>query len=141
MKGYDAHFILQKANNPKFGFKNIECIPLNKEKFVSFSIDSYRFLDSYQFMASSLDTLIKNLKNSDGLDAFKITGKYFDKDKLDMVTRKGVCPYDYMDSFDRFNEECLPPKNEFYSKLNECNIEDSEYEFAKNYGINLIVGQ
>ena len=82
-------------------------------------------------MASSLDTLIKNLKNSDGLDAFEITGKYFDKEKLDLVTRKGVCPYDYMNSFDRFNEDCLPSKNEFYSKLNECNIEDSEYEFAK----------
>ena len=131
LKGYDAHFILQSANNPKFGFKNIKCIPLNKEKYVSFSIDNYRFIDSFQFMSTSLEKLISNLKKSGGLEAFKITRKYYSGEKLDMLTRKGVCPYDYLDSFEKFDETCLPPKSAFYSKLNECDIKDSEYEFAQ----------
>ena len=42
----------------------------------------------------------------------KYTSKMFKGDKLDMMARKGVYPYDYMDSFDKFNEK-LPPKEEF----------------------------
>jgi hypothetical protein len=131
LKGYDSHFILQKANDPKYGFKNIKAIPLNKEKFVSFEIDKYRFLDSFQFMSSSLESLVKNLKDGVGLEAFKITKKYFGEDKLELVTRKGVCPYDYLDSFEKFNDTRLPSKKAFYSKLNDSEIKDSEYLFAK----------
>lgn len=131
LKGYDAHFILQSAHKPEFGFKDITCIPLNKEKYVSFSIDKYRFLDSFQFMSTSLEKLIGNLKDSDGLDAFKITSKYFKNEKLDLMTRKGVCPYDYLDSFEKFNDSKLPSKSDFYSKLNKSHINQSEYDFAQ----------
>ena len=48
-----------------------------------------------------------------------------------MVTRKGVCPYDYIDSFDAFNVEKLPSKELFYSQLNESNIKDEDYEHAQ----------
>ena len=43
---------------------------------------------------------------------------------------KGVYPYDYFNSFDRFREKQLPPKDKFYSNLTESNIEDDEYERA-----------
>ena len=46
--------------------------------------------------------------------------------------RKGIYPYDYMDSWSRFDETCLPPKEAFYSALVESNISDSDYEHAKN---------
>jgi hypothetical protein len=44
LKGYGAYFILQAANKVP-GIKNISVIPLNKEKYVSFSIDGLRFID------------------------------------------------------------------------------------------------
>ena len=45
--------------------------------------------------------------------------------------RKGVYPYDYMNSIDKFKETKLPPKEAFYSKLNDCDISEEDYEHAK----------
>jgi hypothetical protein len=120
--------ILQAAN--KFKWSKIEAIPKNNEKYVSFTLGIYRFLDSFQFMASSLEQLTNNLKNK-GIDYFNHSKKYFDENKLDLVTKKGVCSYDYINSFDVFQETRLPPKEAFYSQLRESKIEDSEYERAQ----------
>lgn len=48
------------------------------------------------------------------------------------MRRKGVYPYEYIDSFDKFNETQLPPKEAFYSKLNMTGISDRDYEFAQH---------
>jgi hypothetical protein len=56
LQGYDAHFILQAANKVK-NIKRISVIPLSKEKYVSFSINHLRFIDSYQFMSSLLENI------------------------------------------------------------------------------------
>ena len=49
---------------------------------------------------------------------------------LDLLTDKGVYPYDYFDDFAKFREMKLPPKEAFYSKLSENHIDDEEYERA-----------
>ena len=49
---------------------------------------------------------------------------------LDLLTDKGVCPYDYMNSFDKFDDEQLPSKDDFYSQLSEEGISDNAYERA-----------
>ena len=72
-----------------------------------------RFLDSFKFMASSLDGLAGNLDLSKFIQ-----------------TKKGIYPYDYMNGFEKFSEK-LPPKKDFYSKLNDCGITDKEYEHAE----------
>ncbi|XP_068749257.1 uncharacterized protein [Montipora capricornis] len=51
--------------------------------------------------------------------------------ELDLMSQKGVYPYDFMDSFDKFNEK-LPPKEEFYSTLNDEDITDDQYKHAQN---------
>ena len=54
---------------------------------------------------------------------------------LDLLTDKGVYPYDYFTSFDKFRDKQLPPKEAFFSSLTilpKKNIEDQEYERAKN---------
>ena len=48
-----------------------------------------------------------------------------------MLLRKGVYPYEYMDSWERFNETLLPPKKAFYSKLNLEDISDKDYLHAQ----------
>ena len=40
-----------------------------------------------------------------------------DFNKFVLLLRKGVYPYEYMDSWERFNETSLPPKKDFYSEL------------------------
>ena len=60
-----------------------------------------------------------------------------DKDKFILLLRKGIYPYDYMDSWNRFSEETLPHKKEFYCKLNLEDITDEDYNMHIKYGIHL----
>ena len=48
-----------------------------------------------------------------------------------MLLQKGVYPYEYMDSWEKFGETSLPPKKDFYSELILEDISDSYYEHAK----------
>ena len=67
------------------------------------------FFDSMQFMNSILDKLTKNLSDKD----FKYLVEEFGSKNLELLKQKGAYPYEYMDSFERFNEEKLPVKNIF----------------------------
>ena len=48
-----------------------------------------------------------------------------------LLLRKGVYPYEYMDSWERFNETSLPNKKSFYSELNLEDITDKDYAHAQ----------
>ena len=140
LKGYDSHFIMQEigAIVKKHTYKNkkgedkqmnINAIPNNMEKYMAFMIGTnLTFIDSFQFMSSSLDKLVSNLP----AEALKYTSKRFQKEKLNLMARKGVYPYDYMDSFEKFNKTELPTKEEFYSILNNEHISDEDYSHAEN---------
>ena len=54
-----------------------------------------------------------------------------DLNKLVLLLRKGVYPYEYMDSWERFDETSLPDEKAFYSKLNYEDIADKEYAHAQ----------
>ena len=105
---------------------NITCIPNNAEKYISFSTAQLKFLDSFKFMASSLENLVKATNKSD----FKITKNEFG-DKTDIILRKGVYPYEHIDCLDRFNETQLPSIDKFYSKLSDEKLKDVDYEHAQ----------
>ena len=108
---------------------NINCIPNNMEKYLAFMLGNHLvFLDSLQFMNSSLDNLIKNLPD----EAFKYTKQEFEKEQFNFMKRKGIYPYDHMDCFDRFNETKLPVQQDFYSILNNEHISDEQYKHAQN---------
>ena len=80
-------------------------------------------------MASSLGGLADNLKKS-GLDKFVYLEKEFEE-KFELLTQKGIYPYDYMNSLEKFSETQLPAKADFYSKLNDCGVTDKEYDYAQ----------
>ena len=61
---------------------------------------------------------------------YDFCNKYINKSML--LLRKGIYPYEYMDSWERFNETSLPDKEYFYSNLNMKNITDIDYRHAKN---------
>ena len=48
------------------------------------------------------------------------------------MLRKGVYPYEYMDSWEGFSETSLPSKEDFYSNLNMEDISDIDYRHASN---------
>ena len=139
LRGYDSHFIMQEIGaivkdyeyTNKKGEKcqmNINAIPNNMEKYMAFMLGNHlTFIDSFQFMSSSLEKLVSNLPR----ESLKYTSKLFKDNKFDLMVRKGVYPYDYMDSFKKFEEQ-LPKKEDFYSILNDENISDEDYQHAKN---------
>ena len=54
-----------------------------------------------------------------------------DINKFVLLLRKGVYPYEYIDSWERFDETSLPDKDAFCSKLNEKNISDKDYAYGQ----------
>ena len=54
-----------------------------------------------------------------------------DLNKCFLLLRKGIYPYEYIDSWERFDENTIPPKEAFYSELNLENITDKDYEHVK----------
>ncbi|PKK62067.1 hypothetical protein RhiirC2_790910 [Rhizophagus irregularis] len=151
LSGYDGHIIMQ-------GIGAMECeddidpIPYNMEKYMAFKLGFLRFIDSLQFIKSSLDKLASNLgaekcraqecSNPQHLwridagrcfahpENFKITRSQIPPELLEIYLKKGVYPYEYMDDWKKFEKTSLPPKEAFYSKLNETHISDKEYEYA-----------
>ena len=55
-----------------------------------------------------------------------------DLNKFVLLLRKGVYPYEYMDSWEKFNETSLPSKEDFYSNLNMEDIDDIDYRHGNN---------
>ena len=85
------------------------------------------FINSFQLMSSNLDKLVNNLPKGDLI----YTSKVFKGKKLNLMSKKDVYPYDYMDSFEKFNQTELPAKEHFYSILNDQDITNDEYYHAK----------
>ena len=111
LRGYDSHLIMQEIG--KFN-KDINEIPNNTEKYMAFMSDRHIiFIDYFQFINQSLSNLANNLSK----DGFYRTKNEFGSNNLELKTKKGVCPYDYMDDFNKFKEERLPSIENFYSKL------------------------
>ena len=143
LSGNDSHLFIK---NLGFSGGNIDCIPNNEEKYISFTkgieVRSYtnkkgeikplhhqvRFIDSLKFMPTSLDSLVNNLPK----DAFNnVKSHYAEEDKLSLLVRKAVYPYEYMDSQKKLKETELPPKEVFYSRLNDEGISDEDYEHGR----------
>ena len=82
LKNDDSHLIMQELG--KFNFK-INAVPNGLEKYVSFTINNkLSFTDSFRFLSSSLDSLVKNLDKDD----FKYLSQEFDNGVLDLVKQK-----------------------------------------------------
>ena len=115
----------------------ISAIVQNMEKLISFSWGLFQFVDSYAFLSSSLDRLVGNTPKEN----LRITKRDYptwfsmarerQQERFDLVTRKRIYPYEYMDSFDRSDEEQLPPQSKFYSSLSDESITDEDYKHAQ----------
>ena len=78
-------------------------------------------------MSASLDSLVNNLPEK----AFTNLKKYYTGDKFSLVKRKGVYPYEYMNSLERLKENKLPSKEPFYSTLTGEDISNEDYHHAQ----------
>ena len=80
----------------------ISVIPNGLEKYISFTINNkLSFIKGFQFVSSSLDSLVKNLNKDD----FKHLSQEFVKNLLNLVKQKRFYPYEYMSDFKKFKEQ------------------------------------
>ena len=87
------------------------------------------FIDSMQFMNSSLDSLVKNLSHND----LKYLSGEFSGEFLKLVKQKGMYSYEYMDSFKTFSENRLPNRCKFFSSLKDNCVDEKYYLKANNF--------
>jgi len=147
LKGYDMHLLLQEVGRFK---RELKVIPCNKEKYMSFSMGSMkkcwdykskeyvdklkfdlRFIDSFQFLSKSLSASVDNLRKED-LKKFKYLEQEIDEN-IELLTRKGVYPYSYIDSWEKFDVPTQKLKKEhFKNDLTGDDISDSDYLFYKS---------
>ncbi|CAB4012236.1 uncharacterized transposon-derived [Paramuricea clavata] len=121
LRGYDSHFIMQGVAG--LG-ERIEVIANNMQKYMSFRVGKQLvFIDSMQFMSSSLEALVGNLDKS----RFKRMQCEWKGQDLEMLLEKGVYPYEYMSDWSKFKEKCLPGKSAFYSSLKEESVSEDDY--------------
>ena len=85
-----------------------------------------RFIDSNKFMNTSLDKLVNNLPET----AFNNLKRYYTGDKFNLVKRKGVFPYEYLVSLERLEENKVPLKKYFFSRLTDKDITNEDYQHA-----------
>ena len=78
-------------------------------------------------MPASLDKLVDTLPK----DSFNNVKRGYKDDKLSFLTKKGIYPYEYMDSLEKLEETQLPPRKAFYSRLNDEGISDEDYRHAQ----------
>ena len=109
LKGCDSNLSFSEIN--KFYVK-ISAIPNRLEKYMAFfSGKNLVFIDTMQFMNSSLDKLVKNLSDKD----FKYLVKEFGFENSEILKQKGAYPYKYINSFKRFDDKKLCARKYFFS--------------------------
>ena len=153
LKNYDSHFIVPYLN--KYGNGNdVGCIPNNEEKYISFhkkiNVKDFvnksgeekslhyemRFVDTFAFMATSLEALVQNLKKgcndvNELRNVFKSLSSHFQNDEqFLLLCEKGIYPYEYITNFEVLNETKLPCINMFYSKLTNEHCSQKDYDRA-----------
>jgi len=94
-----------------------------------FQIGHLRFLDSYQFLSTSLKQLVSLLRKS-AKHNFVHTAKYINADDEDTFA-KGICPYSFMTGRDKFKETQLPPIEAFHDDFRDEPLDEQDYERAQ----------
>lgn len=138
LSGYDSHFIIREIASRFSG--ELQVIPCTDQLYISFTkcvddtrggattfkeivrnVIRFKFVDSFRFMAASLDTLSSILPSAKK-SISRLEFGDLPPEKLQMLERKGVFPYDFVDSWEKLACERLPNKEAFYSRLTELYI-------------------
>jgi len=163
--GYDLHLIVDALNSKLVSSEDINIIAKNAEKFVGMEITGreklpplkqdysqssgyikcrknnrikVRFLDSLQFMPSSLDALVKNIRKT-GLENLDVVKSGFSRlmpgfteptlEELDLFTKKHFFPYSFLDHVGKFHPSVqIPGRDSFFNDLTNESISDKNWE-------------
>jgi hypothetical protein len=125
--------------------KNLSVLAQNSEQFKSITLGPVRFIDSFQHLPSSLETLVANLvkdvKDEDGdinlpraKAAFRHLYQEFSHlppEHFYQLLRKGVFPYNWLDSPLKLQDTQLPDRDAFFNDLKQEPISEEDYQHAQ----------
>ena len=125
-RGYDSHLIVTALSRPEYRTREIQVIGQNMDRYIQLKWGkNLVFRDSFMFLTNSLESLVQSLRKTDE-SKFQylesIIGSRYPKVDFKLLLRKGVFPYEFLSSFDKFNDRALPAREAFYSTLRgeEC---------------------
>ena len=122
LKGYDGHLIVQALATERV--QNLHVLPENMERFKSVSFGLYRLIDSNQLMPGTLEGHLAALPEEER----SILHRCFHRPEWKVVLkRKGVMPYDWYDSPEKYHHSRLPAKPLWYNRLTGCGPSDDDF--------------
>ena len=103
-QNFDQSYLIRALQNldNKIPFS---CLPRNSNKLISLQIGPFIFKDSYLFLNKSLDYLTKTIYDNDRISLKQEFGENYQ-----LLTKKGLYPYDYLDNIKKYNEQKIPDK-------------------------------
>ena len=137
--GYDAQLIVHEfGNRPK---REIKVIGQNMEKYLQVELGiNMVYCDSLQFLLASLEQLTTSLAKT-GCGNFynyqEVVAQIYPESDVELLERKGLLCYDYIDLFARLDEPALPPREAFFNNLGGVECSAAEYTHAKHVFTNL----
>ena len=117
LRNYDGHLII-KSLAKKCKLSDVKVIPHTIEKFTTIYTKEFTFIDSYQHLSSSLSKLIDNLRAKGEENFQHLINEYPDSEVRKNLFKKGLYPYDYVSSFERFNDP-IPLLKDFHNALTD----------------------
>ena len=138
--GYDSHPILQCLSEVAKWQSHpiINILPKNTQRIRTLKIGIFTLLDSLAFLKSSLDNLVNNLKQDGHIFTYLPQGSFLDSNdilystKFDLLTQKGVFPYDFATSLKILKEQkSIPNQEAFFSMLRNSNVSNDDYYHAQ----------
>ena len=124
-QNFDQSFLIRALQNLDCRIP-FSCLPRNSNKFISIQIGPFIFKDSYLFLNKSLDYLTGTINDHDRISL----KQEFGEENYKLSTKKGIYPYGYFNSKDKYNELKLSNKKHFKNKLNNKNISNEDYKHA-----------
>ena len=121
--------VLKLVDNLSEGIHNNKCLDCNS------CLDYIKIkTEKLLLKCFNCNSYYKKKFNKDLIKKFKNTYSFCNNDlnKFILLLRKGAYPYEYMDSWEKFNETSLPSKEDFYSNLNMEDIDDIDYRHGNN---------
>ncbi|XP_070528291.1 uncharacterized protein [Cardiocondyla obscurior] len=142
LSGYDAHFVIKEITTAYED--KVDLLPITKKKYISFTKHvndtakgqdlrtaiKLRFIDSYKFLNASLDKL-SYLLIKDKMQILCAEFATLSEENFDLLTRKGIFPYEYVNSVERLDELSLPSRESFFSSLTGDTVSETDYAHAE----------
>ena len=99
--------------------EDVELVEIDSNYLARFECEKCKSIKTRQLNREAIEKSFSNLHS-----------RCLNDDHFRLFLRKGVYPYEYMDSFERFEEVGLPKKEAFYSHLNLSDISNRDYQHA-----------